>query len=200
MSKHNYIYFASSNKDKLKEIKDILNDIGFKRLINKIKLAPHGFSVNENASTFLGNAYKKAKTLSKKLKVYSFSDDSGFEVYALNKKPGLKSARLFNNGKGMIEIAKTMRSKKNKNCRFACAIVLTDPKGEILFKTTKYWYGLVADKPLGNNGFGYDPIFLIPHLNKTSAQLSSRLKNKISHRSMAITEIKKWMIKNNFLS
>ena len=194
MRKPFIIYFASSNKDKLKEIKSILSYEKLNKKI-RIKLAPYGFSVNENAKTFLGNAYKKASVLSEKLKAYAFSDDSGIEIFALKRKPGVKSSRFFRNGKGMLEIIRKVKDKKNKKCCFTCAVVVSGPKGKVIFKTQKSWYGTVANKPLGENGFGYDPIFTVPKLNKTSAQLSPKLKNKLSHRAMAIREFVKWLNK-----
>ena len=181
------IYFASSNKNKLKEIRNI-----FKAPI-PIKLAPENFSVNETGKTFLENAYKKASALSKKLKAVSFADDSGIEVFALGRKPGIKSARFFRNGKGMLEIVEKIKNKKNKKCCFTCAIVATDSSGKLLFKTKKSWYGKVADAPKGKNGFGYDPIFVVPRLNKTSAQISPQLKNKLSHRALALKDFAKWI-------
>ena len=197
MNKPFEIYFASSNKDKLKEIKNIFSE---EKLTNIIKLtcAPKGFKVKEDGKSFLENAYKKAQALSKKLKVTAFADDSGIEVLALNRKPGIKSARFFRNGKGMLEILKKVENKKNKSCCFTCAIVLTNPKGKIIFKIQKSWYGRIAEKPLGKNGFGYDPIFLIPSLNKTSAQISPKLKNKISHRAMAVSAFAKWLTSMRF--
>ena len=188
MKKPLLIYFASSNKDKLKEIKSIwpLKDI-------EIKAAPKGFKVKENGKNFLENAFKKASTLSKKLKVTAFSDDSGIEVFALGKKPSIKSSRFFCNGKGMLEIVEKVKKKKNKKCCFTCALVATNFKGKIIFKTQKSWYGKVASEPIGKNGFGYDPIFIVPKLNKTSAQISPALKNKLSHRSMAIRAFGKWL-------
>ena len=156
-------------------------------------MPPCGFSVNENSKTFSGNAEKKACTLSKRLGVYAFSDDSGIEVFALNKRPGVKSSRFFRDGKGMLEIVQKVKNKKNKKCCFTCAIVVSNPKGKIIFKTQKSWYGKVSEKPIGKYGFGYDPIFIVPRLNKTSAQLSPKLKNKLSHRSMAISAFAKWL-------
>ena len=193
MQKHYFIYFASTNKDKLKEIKSIwpLKNI-------KIKLAPKEFKVIENGKSFIENAYKKASALSKKVKAIAFSDDSGIEVFALNKKPGIYSSRFFRDGKGMKEIIKRLKNKKNKQCCFTCAIVATNTKGKVIFKTKKSWYGKIANEPKGKNGFGYDPIFLIPGLNKTSAEISSKLKNKISHRSIAIKTFTKWL-KNSSL-
>ena len=192
MKKPFEIYFASSNKNKLKEIKSILSYEKLNKNI-KIKLASGNFFVHEDRKTFLGNAVKKACTLSKSLGVYAFSDDSGIEVFALNKKPGIKSARFFRNGKGMLEIVKKIKNKKNKKCRFICAVVVSDPKGKVIFKTQKSWYGKVAEKPVGKHGFGYDPIFRVPGLEKTSAQLSPSLKNKLSHRSMAIRAFAIWL-------
>ena len=189
MKKPFTIYFASSNKDKLKEIKSILKSL-------KVKIAPNGFLVNENSKSFLGNAAKKAYTLAKKLGVYAFSDDSGIEVFALNRKPGVKSSRFFRGGKGMLEIVQKIKNKKNKKCCFTCALVVSDPKGRIIFKTQKSWYGTVAKKPAGKHGFGYDPIFIVHRLNQTSAQLSPKLKNKLSHRAMAIKAFAKWLRKS----
>ncbi|OGI08647.1 MAG: hypothetical protein A3I68_00945 [Candidatus Melainabacteria bacterium RIFCSPLOWO2_02_FULL_35_15] len=194
MKKPFTIYFASSNKNKLKEIKSILSHEKMPANIN-IRLAPEGFTVNENSCTFVGNAAKKACVLSKKLRVYAFSDDSGIEVFALDRKPGIKSSRFFRNGKGMLEIVKKVKNKKNKKCCFTCALVVSDPEGKIIFKTQKSWYGEIAKMPAGKYGFGYDPIFTVPKLNKTSAQLSPRLKNKLSHRSMAVKVFAKWLRK-----
>ena len=197
MKKTSLIYFASSNKDKLKEIKSILKHEKIKNI--KLKSAPVGFFVKENTRSFLENATKKARALSKKLKVTAFSDDSGIEVFALNGKPGVKSSRFFRNGRGMLEIVEKVKNKKNKKCCFTCALVATNKKGKIIFKTIKRWYGKVSEKPRGKNGFGYDPIFIVPKLNKTSAQISPGLKNKLSHRSMAIRAFAQWLRKICFI-
>lgn len=159
----------------------------------ELKNAPKGFAVNENGKTFSANAYKKAKALSKKLKVLSFADDSGIEVDALGGKPGIKSARFFRDGKGMHEILEKLKNKKNRKCCFTCAIVLTNSKGEIMFETVKSWYGNIAYEIKGKNGFGYDPIFVIPKLRKSSAQISSKLKNRISHRGVAVMALSKFL-------
>lgn len=177
------------------EIKSILLQNKLSKNV-RVTLAPKGFSVNENSNTFIGNAAKKAKTLSKKLKVYAFSDDSGIEVFSLGRKPGIKSARFFRKGKGLLEIVEKVKHKKNKKCCFTCAIVFSSPSGEVLFKTQKSWFGKVSEKPKGKNGFGYDPIFVIPEINKTSAQISSGLKNKISHRGLAVASFVRWLNKS----
>lgn len=137
--------------------------------------------------------------LSKRLKSISFSDDSGIEVFALKRKPGVRSSRFFRGGKGMLEIVHKVKNKKNKKCCFTCAVVTCDKNGKVIFKIQKRWYGKVAPRPSGKYGFGYDPIFLIPKLNKTSAQISPSLKNKLSHRAMAIRAFAKWLRKNNQL-
>ena len=188
------IYFASSNKDKLKEIKSILySEISDQNNRIVIKSAPKSFKVNENGKTFIENAYKKASTLSKKIKEIAFSDDSGIEIFAMNRRPGIKSSRFFRDGKGMLEIVDSVKKKNNKKCCFTCAIVATNPKGKVIFKTQKSWYGKVADKPKGEYGFGYDPIFIVPKLNKTSAELRPSKKDKLSHRYMAMAEFVKWL-------
>lgn len=185
------IFFASSNKDKLKEIKNIFKSEKVKNIY--IKNAPEDFKVNENGKTFIENAFKKAKKLSKEKESIAFADDSGIEVCALKMKPGIKSARYFKNGSGMLEIIKKIKNKKNKRCCFTCAIVVCNSKGKMIFKTQKSWYGIVSSEPKGKNGFGYDPIFIIPGLNKTSAELSSKEKDKLSHRGMAVREFAKWL-------
>ena len=151
------------------------------------------FKINENGKTFIENAYKKARVFSKKFKVIAFADDSGIEVKALGGKPGIKSARFFRNGKGMHEILEKLNHKKDRRCSFTCAIVATNEKGKVIFKTQKSWYGKIAFKPAGKNGFGYDPIFIVPKLNKTSAEINPNLKNKISHRGKALKEFSKWI-------
>ncbi len=193
-SKKLKIYFASSNKHKLKEIKSILKLLNPK-LLKKFELcnAPPGFNVNENGKTFLENAYKKASALSKKLKVVAFADDSGIEVSALGGKPGIKSARFFREGKGISEILEKLKNENDRNCCFTCAIVCTNEKGKVVFKTKKSWDGTVAFEPKGKNGFGYDPIFIIPKIKKTSAEISSKLKNKLSHRALAVKEMAEWL-------
>ncbi|OGI19013.1 MAG: non-canonical purine NTP pyrophosphatase, RdgB/HAM1 family [Candidatus Melainabacteria bacterium RIFCSPHIGHO2_02_FULL_34_12] len=192
-SKNLTIYFASSNKDKLKEIKSILNQLKIKNI--KLESAPGSFSVKENRKTFLENAYKKASALSKKVKAIAFADDSGIEVFAMNRRPGIKSSRFFRGGKGMTEIVEYVKTKKNKKCCFTCALVATDKNGKVIFKIVKSWYGKVSDEPRGKNGFGYDPIFIVPKYNKTSAQISPSLKNKLSHRYMATLEFARWLRK-----
>ena len=197
------VYFASSNKDKLKEIKQIIKRLSHKSLALKtlrIKSAPKGFKVIENGKTFVENAYKKANALSKKLKAIAFADDSGIEVFAMKRRPGIKSSRFFRGGKGMVEIIEKVKQRKNRKCCFTCAIVATNEKGKIIFKTQKSWYGKVSDKPRGKNGFGYDPIFIVPKLNKTSAEISSKLKNKISHRALAFKDFGKWFKTYEFYS
>ena len=195
-----YIYFASSNKDKLKEIKSILHSESKNQNVRIIiKSAPKSFKVNENGKTFIENAYKKASTLSKKIKGIAFSDDSGIEIFAMNRRPGIKSARFFRNGKGMLEIVDFVKNKKNKKCCFTCAIVATDSKGKMIFKTQKSWHGKVADKPKGKYGFGYDPIFIVPKLNKTSGELRPSTKDRLSHRYMATAAFAKWL-SNSYIS
>ena len=191
MTKQQTIYFASSNKDKLKEIKSIWP---LKKI--EIKTASKNFKVNENGKTFISNAIKKAKTLSISKRAYAFADDSGIEVFALKRKPGIKSSRYFRNGKGMYEIIKKLKTKKHRKCCFTCAIAFTSPEGKVLYKIEKSWFGNIALKPKGKNGFGYDPIFIIPRLNKTSAEISPKLKNKISHRAMALKAFVSWLKKS----
>lgn len=113
----------------------------------------------------------------------------------MDKKPGIKSARFFKDGKGLTQIINKVKKSKNKKCCFTCAIVVTDERGKTIFKTKKSWHGKIANEPSGKNGFGYDPIFIDPLHKKTAAELSQKQKNELSHRSKAIKELGKWLKK-----
>jgi XTP/dITP diphosphohydrolase len=156
--------------------------------------------VKEDGLTFIENACKKAIGYAKATGLWTVSDDSGLVIDALEGGPGIESAR-FSGAKGkdrkLIDhrnIAKVLKllegvPAEKRTARFVCCLCLASPD-EILIETKGTLEGLITEKEIGENGFGYDPIFFVPNLNKTVAQLSCEEKNAISHRGNAIRRLK----------
>jgi XTP/dITP diphosphohydrolase len=189
----NKIILASNNAHKIKEIKEILSDFHFE----VISLLEAGINVeiDEDGKTFEENAFKKAKEIMDLTGQACLADDSGLEVYALNGAPGVYSARFSgehgnsrkNNDK-LLELMKEVPDNK-RGARFVSSIVLLFPDGREI-KVEGYVEGIIGYEEKGAEGFGYDPLFFIPELQKTFAQLGSREKNAISHRGEALKLLK----------
>lgn len=185
------IVLATRNKNKVKEIKRILTNL--KVRIFSIKDFPNMPDVKEDRKTLRGNAIKKAKIIAKYTNKLSLADDSGLEVYALNRKPGVKSARFAgkdcNYKANNKKLLKLMKNKKNRKAVFKCVIALATPQGKT--KTvTGTARGTISTKSRGTHGFGYDPVFIVPQYNKTFAELGLPIKNRISHRADALKKIR----------
>lgn len=183
---------ASKNKDKIKEIKEILKDLPFE----VVSMEEVGFDedIVEDADTFEGNALIKARAISKKTNGYIMADDSGLCVEALDGAPGIYSARFAGeNSSYDVKINKLWEmldesKSKNRNAKFVCAIAVIKPDGSE-FTVRGEFKGVIHDEIIGDNGFGYDPVFFLPEFNMTSAQISPELKNKISHRGIALRKM-----------
>ena len=181
------IMIATSNKGKVREYKSLLEPLGYK-VHDLSELDP--IEIDENGSTFQENALIKAKSIQGKCNMTVIADDSGLEIDALNKEPGIHSARYLEGhdysykNKVLLE---RMKGKTNRNARFVCAIALCDETGDHLF--TGVMEGKINDQAAGDNGFGYDPIFLVEQFGKTSAQLTMEQKNSVSHRGIATREL-----------
>ncbi len=150
----------------------------------------------EDGNTFLENALKKAMFVSEWTGETVLADDSGLEVDALDGAPGIYSARYAgddaNDEKNILKLLDDMKSIASENRRaiFRCILVLYSADGS--YETFEgCWEGRIAEKPLGQSGFGYDPIFFLSEEGVTVAQLSPEVKNRISHRSQAIAKLKK---------
>ncbi len=183
------IIIATHNQNKVKEFKEILKDFKVE-LISLSEMNDHE-EIIEDGQTFEENATIKVKHIAKKYQMPVISDDSGLEVEALNNRPGIYSARY--SGKGDLEnnlkILSELKEIKNRKARFICVIAYSTPLGEI--KTYKgIWEGKISQEIKGNNGFGYDPIFIPKHKTKTVAELSEKEKTKNSHRSKALKQFK----------
>ena len=184
------IIVASTNQGKSKEIKAMLKDIDIEVLSMKDVLEQE-LEIEETGTTFKENALIKAQTIANIVNKPVLADDSGLEVDALDKQPGIYSARFLGadtsyniKNQYIIDALKD----KERTARFVCAMALVIPGQEpILIEETME--GLINDKIEGANGFGYDPIFYFPPCQMTSAMMSMEEKNKYSHRAKALKKL-----------
>ena len=195
-SKGNRLIIASNNAHKIGEIKTILKDMNY--CILSLKEAGIDIDVEENGSTFEENSYIKAKAIFDLTRGEGavLADDSGLEVYALDGAPGVHSARFAGehgndrkNNDRLLELLKDVPDEK-RGARFASAIVMLTPNGNKI-EGKGYVEGRIGYEEKGSNGFGYDPLFIVPELNKTFAELTSDEKNNISHRKRALEDLKR---------
>jgi XTP/dITP diphosphohydrolase len=154
----------------------------------------------ENGQSFFENALKKARIVSEWTGETALADDSGLEVDALGGAPGIYSARYAGddatdagNIRKLLEDLRDIKPDKRGGA-FRCVLVLYEPGGH--FESFEgRWQGQIADKPAGTGGFGYDPVFFLPELSLTAAQLPLALKNQLSHRAKAFLELKNYLQK-----
>jgi len=179
------VVLATKNSGKLKELQELADSLNGVEFV----LAPSDFDPVEDGNTFIANAIIKAKAAALETKLYSLSDDSGIEVYALGGAPGIYSARYCEGSDAdrrhllIRELAKT--GSEDRRGAFVCAMALCAPSGEVLQTVECRWEGLVIDAERGSNGFGYDPIFYLEEEKMTSAEMTSARKNQVSHRAKA---------------
>ena len=188
------ILFFSHNQKKIIEINHIFNSKKIK--IHNLNSFQSVKGPKETGVTFPSNAKIKSKYGQKIFKMPCFADDSGFCVEALNSRPGVKSKRFlekFSTNKEAFEhIISNVIKKNNNKAFFVTAISLTLRKNHHISFLGKI-NGTVSLEPKGNNGFGYDPIFIPENNNKTFAEMSLKEKNTISHRKIAITKLKSFL-------
>jgi XTP/dITP diphosphohydrolase len=188
------IVIATTNTGKLREIRQVLSDLPVE--LKSLHDFPPLAQPLEEADTFTGNAEKKALHYARLTGCWTLADDSGLEVEALGGEPGVRSARYAsaagepNRGaRDAANNAKLIRrlaglAPDQRSARFVCVVALAR-KHEILGTAQGVVKGLIVDDPRGDNGFGYDPHFLVPELGLTTAQMPSQQKNRISHRGKA---------------
>lgn len=190
----NKIIFATGNKDKLREVKEIMADLDVE--IMSMKEAGISVDIVEDGKTFEENATIKAKAIAEYTDAIVLADDSGLEVDYMNKEPGVFSARWMGEDtsydiKNQAIIDKLEGVEKEKRtARFVCAIAAVLPNKETLV-TRETMEGYIGYKAEGENGFGYDPIFYPEGYDCSSAALSREAKNDISHRGKALREMRK---------
>lgn len=186
------LILATRNEGKISEFRELLS--GFEveiRSLNDFGPIP---AVEEDGDTFEENAYKKAHFTAKVLGFPALADDSGLVVPALGGEPGVRSARYggdeANDLKNNLKLLKAMGGVTNRVAVFQCVIAIAVPRGPALIYEGKC-EGEITDKMKGNQGFGYDPVFYYPSLQKTFAQMSIEEKNQVSHRGKAMAELRR---------
>lgn len=185
------LVIATSNKGKTAEIKDLLKGfpVDIKNLNDFGPIPP----LKEDGNTFDENAYQKASFAARILGLPALADDSGLLVEALDGAPGVHSARYAGENatdeQRYLKLLDEMKGTSNRNAAFECVISIAVPTGPALTYEARC-QGLITERPAGSNGFGYDPIFFYPPLNKTFAQLTREEKSRVSHRGKAFAELK----------
>ena len=189
------VVLASSNKHKVQEINDIVSSYG---IDVKFILPPDGFNPIEDGKNFEENSYIKANAAWELTKTWTLADDSGLCIDALNGAPGIYSARYAETPELRIKRVLTeLDGIKNRNAHFTCAMTLIAPCGEVAYKTQGICEGSITNNSRGKNGFGYDPIFLVKGDTRTMAELSEAEKHDISHRSLALRKVLKFLSEIN---
>lgn len=185
------LVLASQNKKKLAEMDRILSQLG----IQVCSEAEAGVDVDveETGTTFEENSLLKARAVMEASGLPAIADDSGLCVDCLGGAPGVYSARyggegLDDNGRYRL-LLENMRGQMPRTAKFVCVITCCFPNGDVLSARGEC-PGTIAFAPMGEGGFGYDPVFFVPQLKKTFAQLTAEEKNAISHRGKALTEFK----------
>ncbi|NSL51560.1 XTP/dITP diphosphatase [Calidifontibacillus erzurumensis] len=192
MNKFDEILIATKNIGKVNEFQALFEKKGIR--VKSLLDYPESIDVEETGSSFAENAKLKAEAFAKQFNKVVIADDSGLCVDALNGSPGVFSARYAGEEKDdeanlqkVLEELKGVPFEK-RTARFHCVLAVAFPnKKTKIFEGT--CEGYIAEEPVGENGFGYDPIFYLPNLKKTMAQLTTEEKNQISHRARALKKL-----------
>jgi XTP/dITP diphosphohydrolase len=192
MSERKQVVLATRNQGKVKEFNKLFAELGWEVVsLAEFEGVPE---VVEDGETFEANALKKAATISTYLGLPAVGDDSGLEVDALDGRPGVYSARFAgehatdeDNWRKLLRELSDVPDEK-RTARFRCTLALVEPGREPVIASGSC-EGVIAKEPLGNNGFGYDPVFYMPAVGKMMAQLSPEEKNKLSHRAHAMLNL-----------
>ena len=188
---------ATMNSGKIRELHIMLDDLPLQlRGLDEFK---HVLEVPETADSFTGNAQLKAQGYARQTKLWTLADDSGLEVEALGRAPGVYSARY--GGVGLTDsqrqqlLLSEMRDipLKERRARFVCAMAIANPAAEIVFTTEGFCPGAITFAPAGGGGFGYDPIFVPEGYDNTFGELPATIKNKLSHRARALAKAREFL-------
>ncbi|MFZ5648046.1 MAG: XTP/dITP diphosphatase [Bacillota bacterium] len=182
------IVVATKNKGKLRELETMLGPLGIK--VMSMDHYPHIPDVEEDGETFAENAIKKARVVAGATGEIALADDSGLEVDCLGGAPGVYSARFAGeekddraNNEKLLRLLDGVPLEK-RGARFMCVVAVALPGGRV-YTAEGSCEGVIGFRPEGEGGFGYDPLFIVPDLGKTFAQLDMDIKNSISHRGKA---------------
>ncbi|MEE9189874.1 MAG: RdgB/HAM1 family non-canonical purine NTP pyrophosphatase [Candidatus Neomarinimicrobiota bacterium] len=191
------IVLATHNRDKLSEMQHVLSVL--KARLFTLDDFPAIGDIAETGETLMENAFIKARTVNQQSGLPAIADDTGLEVDALNGAPGVYSARYAGDSATYNDnVVKLLQDLKHlpiqqRTARFRSVVSYVNGVIELWAEGTVE--GIITDIPRGSRGFGYDPVFLIPRLNKTFAELSTEEKNKISHRGLALGKLRKLLTK-----
>ena len=194
MTEEKVVVVASTNQGKIDEFRQMLEPEGY--TVKSLKDLPHPIEIDETGKTFEENAVLKAMSVTKVFGIPAIADDSGLEIDAFGKAPGVYSARYLGHDtpyetKNRITLER-MQGITERPCRYVCAIAWTRPGEEpAVFADTVEC--VIAQEPAGHNGFGYDPIVYYEPLKKTMAELLPEEKNAISHRGKALRKLEAWL-------
>lgn len=176
---------ATGNVGKLKEMQEHLRDFAL-----ELALKPPELEVEETGVTFAENARLKASQTALAVGEWAIADDSGLEVMALNGQPGIYSARYGNTDQERIaRLLRELAPFDDRTAQFVCAIAVANPKGEIVIETKGVCPGEILTEVKGEGGFGYDPVFYMPEVGQTFAQMPPQLKRRLSHRGRAFANL-----------
>ncbi len=182
------LLLATSNPGKIREYRALLDDLGYE--ITTLAEAGITKAVTESRNTYEQNARLKAVTYAELSQLLTLADDSGLEVDALNGEPGVKSARFAGKAATDADRVNLLLARLNgvpcerRTARFKCVIAIATPEGQCEICRGEC-RGMIALEAKGENGFGYDPVFFLPEIGKTMAELPLATKNQISHRARA---------------
>ena len=185
------VVIATKNKGKAKDFEALFSPLGYE-VVTMFDVAPN-MEIEETGETFEQNAILKAETLSRELGKLVIADDSGLAVDALGGEPGVYSARYAGDHDDEANILKVLEKlqdvpENKRTARFCCALAIAGPNmaTQTVFGTCE---GIILNEKRGTNGFGYDPIFFVPELNRAMAELTPEEKGAISHRGNAIRKL-----------
>ena len=192
------LLIGTGNDSKFREIEQLLCDLPF-QLLN---LSHLGLTkVEETGATYADNANLKANTYAQSSNLWTVAEDSGLEVVALNRAPGIYSARHAGRLASSLERNQKILSNlnrvtdDNRIARFVCVAVLASPDGRLVHSTEGICSGSIATKPRGTNGFGYDSIFIPEGFTNTFGELPTQVKQRISHRARAIAKMRELLVR-----
>ena len=185
------LVIATTNEGKLVEFKELMKDMDVE--LKSLKEWADVPAPEESGKTFAANARQKALYYAKMTGKICIADDSGLEVQTLKGEPGVRSARYAGeeadaeaNNKMLLQ---TMKFHMKRTCRFRCAIAVANPAGKVLAETEGTCEGMLLHDKLGEEGFGYDPLFWSTELHKGLGEATMEEKNQVSHRAKAIKKL-----------
>ncbi len=185
------LLIGTANENKVQEIILGLGDVPYKLIsLSQLPSFKEEVKINETGKTYMENASAKAREYAKLFNMLTLAEDSGIEIDILDGKPGVYSKR-FTQGTDKDRYEKILERlrmvpREKRTARYRCAIAIYNPKTDMLKRCEASCTGVIASVPKGKRGFGYDPIFYLPALDKTMAELTLKQKNLMSHRGRAL--------------